>query len=59
MLTILAAVTLAAAPAAEPVLTAPQTAALRCGIVFALGARMQADKSPLAAGWPPLGTRGK
>ena len=59
MLTFLAALTLAAAPAAEPVLTPPQAAALRCGIVFALGAKMQADKVPLAAGWPPLDTRGK
>ena len=58
MLTILAAVTLAATPA-EPLLTPPQAAALRCGIVFALGAKMQADKAPLAAGWPPLGARGK
>lgn len=60
MVTFLAAVALAAAPAAaEPVLTPPQAAALRCGVVFALGARMQADNSPLAAGWPALGTRGK
>ena len=55
MLTFLAAATLAAEPALNP----PQAAALRCGVVFALGARLQADKSPLAAGWPPLGTRGK
>jgi hypothetical protein len=60
MLTILAAVTLAAAPAgAEPALTPPQAEALRCGVVFALGAKLQADKAPLAAGWPPLTTRGK
>lgn len=59
MLTFLAAVTLASAPAAEPALTPPQAAALRCGVVFALGAKMQADKAPLAADWPPLGTRGK
>ena len=58
MLTILAAVTLAAAPA-EPVLTPPQAAALRCGVVFALGAKLQEDRSLLAAGWPPLRTRGK
>lgn len=59
MLTLLAAVTLAAAPAAEPSLTPPQAAALRCGVVFALGAKLQADNSLFAAGWPPLGTRGK
>lgn len=61
MLTILAALTLtAAAPAAaEPVLTSPQAAALRCGVVFALGARLQEDKAPSAVGWPPLATRGK
>ena len=56
MLSLLAAaLTLAAAP----VLTPPQAQALRCGVVFALGARLQDDKSPLAAGWPPLGARGK
>lgn len=64
MLTLLAAAILAAAPApiaarVEPALTPPQATALRCGVVFALGARLQADKSPLAAGWPQLGTRGK
>ncbi len=59
MLTVLATIALAAAPATAPVLTAPQAAALRCGVVFALAARLQADNSPLAAGWPPLGTRGK
>ena len=59
MLTILATLVLVAAPGAEPALTAPQAAALRCGIVFALGAKMQEDRSPLAAGWPPLGARGK
>lgn len=58
MLTLLSAITLAAAPA-EPVLTPPQAQALRCGVVFALAARLQDDKSPIAAGWPPLGTRGK
>lgn len=59
MLTLLAALTLAAAPAdAEPALTGPQAAALRCGVVFAIGARLQADKSPLAVGWPELGKRG-
>jgi hypothetical protein len=58
MLTFLAALTLAAAPA-EPVLTPPQAAALRCGVVFALGAKVQAEKRPPALGWPPLGTRGK
>ena len=59
MLTFLAALTLAAAPAGEPVLTPPQAEALRCGVVFALGARLQNDKSPTAAGWPPLGARGR
>lgn len=59
MLTVLAAFTLAAAPAAEPALTPPQAEALRCGVVFALGAKLQADKAPVAARWPALGTRGK
>lgn len=59
MLTLLAAATLAAAPAAEPVLTRPQAEALRCGVVFALGAKLQADKNPAANGWPSLGARGK
>lgn len=59
MLTVLTALTLAAAPAAEPMLTPPQAEALRCGVVFALGARLQADRAPVAARWPALGTRGK
>ena len=59
MLTFLAAVTLAAAPAEEPVLTPPQAEALRCAVAFAIGAKLQEDKSPLAAGWPDLTTRGK
>lgn len=64
MLTLLAAVALAAAPSAAtgptpPPLTAAQSAALRCGVVFALGARMQAESKPAAAGWPPLGVRGR
>ena len=65
MLTLLAALSLAAAPpeapppGAEPTLTPPQAAALRCGVVFAIGARMQADRNPAAASWPPLATRGK
>ena len=60
MLSLFAALTLVAAPAeAPPALTPPQTAALRCGVVFALGARMQADRNPVAADWPPLGVRGK
>jgi hypothetical protein len=60
MLSLFAAVALAAAPAAaEPTLTPPQATALRCSVVFALGARLQADQSLFAAGWPPLGTRGK
>lgn len=57
MITALAAVTLAAAPA--PPLTPPQAAALRCGVVFALGARMQADGKPAASAWPALATRGR
>lgn len=57
MITILAALTLAAAPA--PALTPPQSAALRCGVVFALGTRMQADGKPAAAAWPALATRGR
>ena len=61
MLTVLAAaaVTLAAAPAGEPTLTPPQAQALRCGVVFALGAKLQEQKSPVAASWPPLGARGR
>ena len=63
MLTVFAAVTLAAQPIAppqaEPILTPPQAAALRCGVVFALGAKLQEEKSLFAAEWPPLGTRGK
>jgi hypothetical protein len=64
MLTFLAAVTLAAAPApnaasTQPALTAPQASALRCGVVFALGAKLQAERDPVAADWPPLGARGK
>ena len=63
MQTFLAAVVLAALPVAppraEPVLTPSQAAALRCGVVFAVGARMQADSDPAAADWPPLGERGQ
>ena len=64
MLTILAALTLAtttvpAQAAALPARTPPQTRALRCSVVFARGARMQADRNPAAAGWPPLALRGK
>ena len=65
MFTLLAAFTLAAVPpeanqpVGEPTLTPPQAAALRCGVVFAIGARMQADRNPGAASWPPLATRGK
>lgn len=59
MLTLLAALTLAAAPTPAPSLTPPQSAALRCGVVFALGARMQADGKPAASAWPALGTRGR
>lgn len=59
MLSLLATLTLVAAPTPEPRLTPPQAAALRCGVVFALGTRMQADGAPLAADWPDLGTRGK
>lgn len=59
MISLLAAVTLAAAPAPAPALTPPQAAALRCGVVFALGARMQQDGKSVARLWPPLGTRGR
>jgi hypothetical protein len=59
MLTFLAAATLAAAPAAEPALTPPQAAALRCGVVFAVGAKLQEQNLPLALGWPPLAKRGR
>ena len=58
MLTILAALTLAGQPVA-PTLTPPQTAALRCGVVFALATRMQAEGDPAAGRWPVLGARGK
>lgn len=47
-----------AAPAL-PTLTAPQSDALRCGVVFALANRMQTDKKPAAAAWPPLAVRGR
>lgn len=60
MSTVFAALILAAAPAGpDPALTPPQAQALRCGVVFALGARMQAEGDAEAAGWPPLVTRGK
>lgn len=42
-----------------PVLSAPQAAALRCGVVFAMGAKMQAEGKPAAASWPPLDTKGR
>ena len=58
MITVLAALTLAAAPAA-PSLTPPQADALRCGVVFARGARMQADGKASATGWPELNSRGR
>lgn len=48
-----------AAPAAAPQLTAAQAAALRCSVVFARGARMQADRDPAAAQWPVLAQRGR
>lgn len=64
---LLAALALASQPAENPKpmvgdlpkLSLAQSAALRCGVVFATGARMQADGSPAAAAWPPLATRGK
>jgi hypothetical protein len=59
MLSFLAALVLAAAPSAEPSLTAPQNAALRCGVAFALAARKQAEGDPAAARWPALGERGR
>lgn len=60
MLTLLAAITLTAAPGTQPPALDPaQATALRCGAVFARGARMQADHRPAAAGWPPLATRGR
>lgn len=57
MLSFLTALTLAAAPA--PILSQPQATALRCGVVFALGTRMQADGKAAAATWPALATRGR
>lgn len=60
MLAFLAATALAAvAPAPTPALTPQQSAALRCGVVFARGARMQTDRRPDSAAWPPLETRGR
>lgn len=59
MITVLAALALASAPAPAPALAPPQAAALRCGVVFALGTRMQADGKPAAAAWPALATRGR
>lgn len=44
---------------APPTLSAPQAAALRCGVVFAMGAKMQAEGKPAAAGWPELGAKGR
>lgn len=55
----LAAFVLAAAPAPAPVLAPPQSSALRCGVVFAMGSKMQRDGKPAAVAWPPLATRGK
>lgn len=57
-----ATLALASAPAAAssaPALTPLQTTALRCGVVFAIGARLQAAGEPGTADWPDLGTRGK
>lgn len=60
MLSLLAATTLVAAQdPAPPSLDPQQATALRCGVVFALGARLQQEGDPAAAGWPALGTRGK
>lgn len=63
MVFLLAALTLAATPAtpaaATPPSLTPQAAALRCGVVFAMGAKIQADGKPLAANWPPLDQRGR
>lgn len=60
MLTLLAAVTIAAAPPpALPRLTDAQMTALRCAVVFARGARMQREGAPAAAEWPDLSTRGR
>lgn len=59
MTPVLAALVLVAAPATAPALAPPQSAALRCGVVFAMGSKMQRDGKPAAAAWPPLATRGK
>lgn len=68
MLTPLTALALAATPAPAPApaatppplaLTPPQATAVRCGVAFALGARLQAAGDPAAARWPALGTRGR
>lgn len=60
MLSLFAAVTLVAAQdVATPTLNPQQSTALRCGVVFALGARKQQDGDPVAARWPALEERGK
>lgn len=48
----------AAPGAGEPALTAHQATSLRCGVAFAIGARLQAGGTA-PAGWPPLEVRGK
>ena len=60
---LLAAATLLASQTAgaavPPPLTPPQAQALRCGVVFAMGAGMQAAGKPAATRWPALGTKGR
>jgi hypothetical protein len=66
-MSILLALALASQPADDaqpaigdlPRLSLAQSTALRCGVVFATAARMQADGDPAAAAWPPLASRGK
>ncbi|WP_133366058.1 hypothetical protein [Qipengyuania sediminis] len=58
MLTLLA-VAVAAATPAPPALNPIQANALRCAVVFARGARLQAAGSPAATSWPELQTRGR
>lgn len=62
MLAVVAAFALATDPvpaASAPALSAAQAGTLRCGVAFAIGAKLQAEKSPVAIGWPPLALRGR
>ncbi len=61
-LSVVAAVAATAAtaqPADLPRLTLDQETAVRCSVAFAIVASEQASGTPLAAGWPVLGQRGR